>query len=87
MSRVSVVILSWNTAELTVECLRSVEAAFERGLAFAEEYPEAAKTLKDHHETWQQGSEQNKAAEKLKSPPPAAPASPPVQTSLSAPEQ
>ena len=31
MSRVSVVILSWNTAELTVECLRSVEAAFERG--------------------------------------------------------
>ena len=31
MSGVSVVVLSWNTADLTIACLRSVEAAFARG--------------------------------------------------------
>jgi len=36
VNRVSVVVLSWNTAELTAECLRSVEAAFERGEAQGE---------------------------------------------------
>ncbi len=36
MSRVSVIVLSWNTAELTLECLRSVQAAFKRGEAEGE---------------------------------------------------
>jgi len=36
VSDVSVVVLSWNTAELTTECLRSVTAAFERGEAEGE---------------------------------------------------
>ena len=36
MSRVSVVVLSWNTAELTLGCLHSVRAAFERGEAQGE---------------------------------------------------
>ena len=36
MSRVSVVVLSWNTAELTLKCLASVRAAFERGEAAGE---------------------------------------------------
>ena len=36
MSRVSVVVLSWNTAELTLECLRSAQATFERGEAEGE---------------------------------------------------
>ena len=31
MSRASVIVLSWNTADLTLECLRMVKAAFERG--------------------------------------------------------
>ena len=36
MSRVSVIVLSWNTVELTLECLRMVQAAFERGEADGE---------------------------------------------------
>lgn len=36
MSRVSVVVLSWNTAELTLECLRAVQGAFARGEAEGE---------------------------------------------------
>ncbi len=36
MSLVSVVVLSWNTAELTAKCLRSVEESFGRGEADGE---------------------------------------------------
>ena len=36
MSRVSVVVLSWNTAELTLECLRAAQSALERGEADGE---------------------------------------------------
>jgi len=36
LSRVSVIVLSWNTAELTLECLRAAQSAFERGEADGE---------------------------------------------------